>query len=224
VAENNTPNTLLEEEDTSNINLWEQILTKASRSVADRVDSTNAIFLGNRLSGKSSLLARLEDADVSELKKGIALDYSFIEIFANEEDDDTISRMNLWQVEGEVEYSGLLNFALGKNVIGRSIAVIVLDFSQPWNLVQDLNKWLKVLTTHIESVQKDISPGVLDDLRNNQIYDFMSYNEAAVQTEENKTYRKHRKTQEEFNNATLPENVLSNNLGIPVLVVGTRQI
>ncbi|PRP85614.1 dynein light intermediate chain [Planoprotostelium fungivorum] len=224
-VDSNTP--VIEEEDTSNVNLWEQILTKASRSVADRVESSNAVFLGNRLTGKSTLLAKIQGLDVSNLKKGIALDYGFVDIFASSDDDDPISRMNLWQLEGDKEYADLLTFAMGKNAISRSIVVITLDMSQPWNALDDLQKWLTVLEGHIKSVHQQLTPGAIDELRSNQVSDILVYNEMAAGEEgkanEAKTpMRRTRKTAEELTNAVLPEGVLTENLGVSIVVVCTK--
>jgi hypothetical protein len=68
-------------------NLWNKILDDASRSVRQRLEPRSLVILGNRFSGKSSLLARLQRLDINEVREGIALDYAYIDIF-----DETATR------------------------------------------------------------------------------------------------------------------------------------
>ncbi len=46
------------------------------------------IFQGDRQVGKTTLIAKLQGIDISEAGKGIALDYSFIDIHSGVEQDD----------------------------------------------------------------------------------------------------------------------------------------
>lgn len=91
--------------------------------------------------------------------------------------------MNLWQLEGDKEYADLLTFAMGKTAISRSIVVISLDMSQPWNALDDLQKWLTVLESHIKSVHQQLTPGAIDELRSNR-ESFKEYISHFNETEE----------------------------------------
>lgn len=46
------------------------------------------------------------------------------------------------------------------------MAIITLDLSQPWNMVQSLNRWLEILEGHVMGVLSQMPPGVVDDLKN----------------------------------------------------------
>ena len=62
------------------INLWNKILEESSKNVRSRIEPRHLIILGNHYSGKSSLLARLQNMNANEIREGIALDYAFINI------------------------------------------------------------------------------------------------------------------------------------------------
>ena len=51
---------------------------------------------------------------------------------------DVLTRINVWQLEGEKQHNSLLKFALNGENIHKSVIVITLDFSKPWDLVQSL--------------------------------------------------------------------------------------
>ena len=59
----------------------------------------------------------------------------------------------MWQLEGEESHSHLLQFAINAENIDKSAILIVLDLSQPWNLVDHLQKWIRVAKSHISSLK-----------------------------------------------------------------------
>jgi len=200
-------------------NLWEKILSEASRSASDRLESKNIVVLGDRNCGKSTLVARLQGLDIAGLRNGLALDYSFLDIVSSE-DDDPVSRMNVWQLEGDVEHKQLLKIALTPSNIANSLAIICLDFSQPWRMIESLNRWLKILEDHVKAVLNQVTPGLRDELKNTVIYEFQSYVEPKETTgQTSKQTFKKKKVVDEQALLPLAEGLLQVNLGIPILVV-----
>lgn len=65
---------------------------------------------------------------------------------------EPVARLNVWQMEGEPELKELLKFGLNPDSIANCVVVISLDFSQPWNLIESLNKWLAVLQVILPSL------------------------------------------------------------------------
>jgi hypothetical protein len=63
-------------------NLWSTILEQSSKNIRKRMEPRHLLIMGDRYSGKSSFLARLQRLDLGELKEGIALDYAFLDIQA----------------------------------------------------------------------------------------------------------------------------------------------
>ena len=78
---------------------------------------------------------------------------------------DLLSRAHIWTLEGDVGHAPLLDFALNDKNITKSLAMVVLDFSQPWTLVESLEKWLKVLENHIEVLKTKLSSGEFEGLQ-----------------------------------------------------------
>lgn len=199
-------------------NLWGTILKEASRSINDRLDAKNVLVLGDRNSGKSTLVTRLQGLDITQVEKGVALGYSFIDIRnTNEADDEPVARLNVWQMEGEPELKELLKFGLNPSSIANCVVVISLDFSQPWNLIESLNKWLAVLQKHISSVSLQLPPGAYNELKNSLTYDFQNYAEPNESAVPSKSHKKKRPV-EETDLLPMKEGTLTNNLGVPIIV------
>jgi GTPase SAR1 family protein len=51
------------------------------------IGSIDLFIIGDRNCGKTTLIAKLQGIDVSETGKGIALDYSFLDIHTTAEED-----------------------------------------------------------------------------------------------------------------------------------------
>lgn len=66
---------------------------------------------------------------------------------------DVLTRINVWQLEGEKQHNSLLKFALNGENIHKSVIVITLDFSKPWDLVQSLKNWLEEVENLIKSLR-----------------------------------------------------------------------
>jgi len=199
-------------------NLWNTILKEASRSINDRLDAKTVLVLGDRNCGKSTLVTRLQGLDITQVEKGVALGYSFIDIRnTNEADDEPVARLNLWQMEGEPELKELLKFGLNPNSISNCVVVIALDFSQPWNLIESLNKWLAILQKHLSTVSLQLPPGAYNELKNSLTYDFQNYVEPSESAVPSKSHKKKRPV-EESDLLPFKEGTLTNNLGVPIVI------
>jgi tRNA A58 N-methylase Trm61 len=59
--------------------------------------------------------------------------------------DDNLPRMNVWLVQ-DAEKADLLKMVMKPEQLEYTAAVIVLDFDQPWEMMESLNKWTRLLT------------------------------------------------------------------------------
>lgn len=82
-----------------------------------------------------------------------ALDFSFLYVkdLSDRESlgnvvnsDDNLAQLNIWRVQ-ECEQVELLEAALSPQDLQKMCAVIVLDLAEPWELMNQLRKWLKAL-------------------------------------------------------------------------------
>jgi len=226
-------NSLVEEED-----IWGQILRESSNKT-NYFETKHVVILGDPTSGKSLLLSKFNTITEVESLKSIALSYTFSDIYEDDTSEDPIGRINFWSLEGESTQNDLLKFALNKDNIKNSMIIITLDFSQPWSIVESLKKWLSVLEEQIKQIFKD-DKNSFRELQNKLLIKWHEYVEpqnniagggvasvnggnsvpsmlASVQKK--KKRRVNASTIEDT--SVLPplgENILINNLGVPILV------
>ena len=63
--------------------------------------------------------------------------------------------MGVWILDGVVWHSQLLPFVLKRDTLSHTMVMIVVDLSQPWGVVESLQRWAEVLQKHINSLQVD---------------------------------------------------------------------
>lgn len=61
--------------------------------------------------------------------------------------------MGVWILDGVVWHSQLLPFVLTQDTIEHTTVMIVVDLSQPWNIMESLERWADVVRGHIRSLQ-----------------------------------------------------------------------
>jgi dynein light intermediate chain 1 len=197
--------------------LWNQLLADAQTK--ESIPQKHVLLLGNINSGKSSLLHALQGNDTTDRAKPVALDYTYIDVFGDDTDEFPITRIHVWQTEGDPDHRDLLKFAQNQQNFEHSCAVIVLDFSRPWDLVTSLTTWLDVLRQHLQSLN------IPQDKLNVSKQKLMLYIHQWPETEgKKKTSLSSKNTalNVEQSPPTLPEGTLSENLGIPIVVVCTK--
>lgn len=139
----------------------------------------------------------------------------------------------------------LLKFAIKPDTLDDTIVVLVASMTQPWSLLSTLQKWTTLVQEHIDRLQ--IDPARLQELRERLQHDFQHYiepNDASIMiasSSSSVTLKNGRipnsissvsiastTTPMSVNNGDeqvvlpLPDGVLTNSLGIPVIVVITK--
>ncbi len=61
--------------------------------------------------------------------------------------------MSVWILDGVVWHSQLLSFVLTKSNIQDTTVMIVVDMSQPWTIMESLERWAEVVRKHIQTLQ-----------------------------------------------------------------------
>ncbi|EAL61001.1 dynein light intermediate chain [Dictyostelium discoideum AX4] len=228
--------------------IWGQILRESSNK-NNYFEKRDVAILGDPTSGKSLLLSKFDTVSNVESLKSIALSYTFSDIYEDDTSEDPVGRINYWSLEGEASQNDLLKFSLNKENIKNCMVIITLDFSQPWNLVESLKKWLGILEEHIKSIFKDDKNG-FKNLQDKLSIKWHEYEEPTttaatttttttsnnIENNTNKTspttdkiqtnnVQKKKKKKVNISSAEdasvlppLSENILINNLGVPILV------
>ena len=73
--------------------------------------------------------------------------------------------MGVWVLDGVVWHSQLLPFVLKKETVGQTMVMIVVDLSQPWAIMESLQRWAEVVLKHVNSLH--ISPQDRKDMEEN---------------------------------------------------------
>lgn len=168
--------------------IWSSILQGVASSKI--VPTKSLLILGDRDSGKSTLIRHLKGEEDEEVYEGLnangtmsksigtgtddpptndkrsnsdlALSYTFIEV-KDDDAEDTLARLGLYQLAGSYEsYQPLLRFALNSSTLPHSLVVVVLDWARPWTFIETLQKWIKFVELGIESVKKEGNVGSKD--------------------------------------------------------------
>ncbi|PIK40012.1 putative cytoplasmic dynein 1 light intermediate chain 2 isoform X2 [Apostichopus japonicus] len=207
-----------ENEEDEQQNLWSSILSEVSSHTSSKLPTCKTVIvLGEDESGKTTLISRLQG--VEDPKKGFGLEYLYLDV--RDEDRDDSTRCGVWILGGEDDYQDLLRYALTAESLEHAFIIIVVDMSQPWNIIDSLEKYTKVLRRHIDSLR--IPPQKLKELEQRLVQQFQEYTEPEEGEQESS-----RKTsiaaQGDEEQVVLPlgETTLTQNLAVPIAVVVSK--
>ncbi|XP_023646646.1 cytoplasmic dynein 1 light intermediate chain 2 isoform X2 [Paramormyrops kingsleyae] len=210
--------TLENNEEEEGQNLWSSILSEVSTRSSSKLPSgKNILVFGEDGSGKTTIMAKLQG--IEHIKKGRGLEYLYLSV--HDEDRDDLTRCNVWILDGDLYHKGLLKFAVSADSLKDTLAVLVADMSRPWTVMESLRKWASVLRDHIDKLR--VPPEEMREMEQKLMKDFQEYMEPeeAVQ---GSPQRRGPASGPEDEGVLLPlgENVLTHNLGVPVLVLLTK--
>ena len=153
-------------------NLWSSLLGEVQTSRTSQLPTSKSLLvLGDKESGKTTLIAKLQGNE--DPKKGSGLEYGYIDVRDEYRDDHT--RLSHWILDGDSAHANLLNFALTeKNYEGKPViylkSSLKMDMSQsllcsdttvlinvamttPWNMMDQLQNWASLLQDHIDKLR-----------------------------------------------------------------------
>eukprot|EP00164_Ancoracysta_twista_P007340 GFYU01010400.1.p1 GENE.GFYU01010400.1~~GFYU01010400.1.p1 ORF type:complete len:449 (-),score=122.63 GFYU01010400.1:74-1387(-) len=142
-----------------------------------------------------------------------------------------MARLNVWVLDGDQKYRDLLRFPLNASTVKYSVAIVCLDLSEPWRAMESLKTWVGVLKAHIEGVHNEMSDGDVESMKQSILDEFQLYQEPSAEKEGKvQLLRQGSKSRLSVNYSNvdpksqlpLGEGVLTSNLGIPLIVVGTK--
>nr|CAB3240308.1 cytoplasmic dynein 1 light intermediate chain 1-like [Phallusia mammillata] len=193
--------------------IWTTLLSDTSTNSmnASLLLDKSVVVLGNDLSGKSVLTTKLQGLEKTH--RGSALDFQAIEV--QDEDVDESGLCRVWILDGHLAHRNLLDFALPKQMVSQSIALIVVDMSQPWNIPESLQKWINVVRDHIGHL--GFSATELDAIKQQVETEFRCYTEPSETSTQAKV-----KSVLDQPTAISGELALSENLAMPLIVVCSK--
>lgn len=201
------------------MNLWQSILNDVAHRDDDQFDS-HLIVLGDRGTGKRSLINAVNKQCVKSKNKFIevekmgsqysGIDFEFLYVKdMNERDamstmvtsDDNLPRMNVWMLQ-DAEKADLLKMVMRPEHLEYTAAMIVLDFDQPWEMMESLSKWTRILSEVVQSLMKDLPLEQKDMLKNRIAKHFKNFElnangEEVAEPEEKNSKKKEKKVMKE---------------------------
>ncbi|RDD47242.1 Cytoplasmic dynein 1 light intermediate chain 1 [Trichoplax sp. H2] len=192
--------------------LWSAILGEVLDASKTKLSGNKSVLVvGHDGSGKSTLISRMKNIEEKEKYHCSGLDYRYIDV--DDEDSDEIYRFGVWILHGNAEHKSLLKFAINNDNLRDTAVVLVVDLSRPWEVMSCLTGWTKVLKEHMQSL--NIDKNVIEEMKSNIVNQFQGYSEVADDAD---------KSLKEEEKVYLPlgEGILDSNLGIPLIVVGTK--
>ena len=102
-------------------------------------------MLGDRESGKTTLLAKLQGNE--DPKKGSGLEFGYIDVRDDDCEDHTL--LNHAVLDGDVAHANLLQFALTEENYVDTTVLVCASMATPWSIIDQLNKWIGVLQVYI---------------------------------------------------------------------------
>jgi hypothetical protein len=143
------------------VNLWRTILSNVAKR--DDMEDSYLLLLGDKGCGKRSLVREIDSKVVLSQNKHMtadkmgsdfaALNFSFLyvkDLCDREQADNRVStednlpRLNIWTLQ-DGDKGDLFEAVLKPNNLKNTVATIVLSLDTPWEMMQQLSKWLKVL-------------------------------------------------------------------------------
>ncbi|KIK63873.1 hypothetical protein GYMLUDRAFT_40961 [Collybiopsis luxurians FD-317 M1] len=125
--------------------LWSSILDSVSSSRS--IPSKNVLVLGKPGSGKSTITAALLGKPSPTISNGdgtdFALGYDWTDV-RDDGDEDTLARLSVYTVPSSTTpFASLVpSFLPPKTALGHTTVMVVLDWTKPWDFVEELEVWL----------------------------------------------------------------------------------
>jgi len=195
--------------------IWGSVL-RAYRRGAGSAEKGTLLVLGDVNSGKSALLARARGEQIPPLKHGVALTYDFMNVY-EDNTEEPIGDIDVWVLEGETHHRDLLRTSLTEDSVANCLAVICLDFMQPWLIEESLEKWLDFLRKMLVDVRSERT----DKKSEEQLVNYLQNYTEPAEDAASKTRKKKRATIviTDETGESIDHNSPKFNLGIPIVVV-----
>jgi len=200
-------------------NLWSSLLGEVQTSRSSQLPSSKSLLvLGDKESGKTTLIAKLQGNE--DPKKGSGLEYGYIDVRDEYRDDHT--RLSHWILDGDTSHANLLNFALTEKNYEDTTVVINVSMTTPWYIMDQLQNWASLLQDHIDKLP--LTSEQMMEFQKKSLYRWQTYTEPGDEIENGlgssptkRTSRTIVESGDELDPA--PEGVLARNLGLDLIVV-----
>ena len=145
------------------VDLWSMVATdpevvgggSAGGKGAGDGDSSTLLVAGDAGSGKSSLIQMfLKPNSSKDPKSTFALEYNFAR--RKNAGAGMKSLAHIWELGGDIKEPGLLGIPLTTTTLPSASVMIVVDLSQPQNVLTSLQRWIQLIREHIQAKMGEI--------------------------------------------------------------------
>ncbi|KAJ3345160.1 hypothetical protein HDU83_004382 [Entophlyctis luteolus] len=213
--------------------IWGSILHEASAS--HDIPRSNLIVLGPARSGKSSILAAIGHQDSAaqimtphDSLAGLGLSYAYAAVYDEDgADEDPAAIVSLYELdETKILAPHLLRFAFDPDTLDRSVVVVCIDWSRPWEFLEQIETCLGVVQDALGVLTSAVGEGRMKEMRDALETEFREYREPEAGMPAN-IYKFNSSTLDAniaAHSVTLPlgQGILTTNLGIPIVIVCTK--
>lgn len=203
-------------------NLWSSILNDVQNHGNPKLPSCKQIVvLGDNETGKTTLVAKLQG--VEDPKKGSGLEYAYIDVRDDYRDDHT--RLSVWVLDGDPGHTKLLNYALNEQTFPHTLVILTVTMTSPWAILEQLQHWASVLADHLDKMQINFDERQAKKQRLVKMW--QDYVEPGNELDATSPMKRSSRNLSEVDDdleegAPLPEETLTKNLGLDIVVVVTK--
>ncbi|XP_018646398.1 dynein light intermediate chain, putative [Schistosoma mansoni] len=195
--------------------LWSSLLDEVTNKAKIGLsDSKNLVVFGDDLSGKSTLICRLQGNE--DKQEGFGLEYDIIEV--KDEVKDVSANLSVFIIDGNPIQSHLLKFVITEDSFNDQMALMVVSINEPWKIIEALEKWAEILNKHINKLK--LSKEMITACKSR--INSASYSTMYATSQETTSRSSFLNDNESFIEEMYEDNVLNNNLGVPLIVVVTK--
>ena len=181
-------------------NLWASLL----KDVGQRQDNgeTHILLLGDRSAGKRSLIKAMNKPFLKQLGlpathfDDICSEYSLFETsflyvkdigdlvaesggLQNINIEENLARINVWIISEE-DMGKMIPKVLTPEDLQNTVAIIVPDLEQPWDIMNQCEKWMKVLKDAVFSMSPKLPLKTLEALKDRTVDLYKTYEEPEL--------------------------------------------
>eukprot|EP00126_Sphaerothecum_destruens_P012792 Sdes_comp21911_c0_seq1m20449 len=133
--------------------LWVEILREASSSGQTTFQERHLMVLNSYEPRLQELFGKIKGPSNTSTgfqpeNKWTGLHYTHV-LMADEDNDDSLSPLNVWFVEDHFGYQHLFPLALNEENFSTSAVVFPIDLSKPWEIMKNLEEKLSLLEDYI---------------------------------------------------------------------------
>ncbi|KAF1783129.1 P-loop containing nucleoside triphosphate hydrolase [Phytophthora cactorum] len=203
--------------------LWQQMLRDCS--VRSKLPVANLLVVGDAESGKSALLARLDEAKSTPSETAdethavdTLLAFKTLDVLdprakesGGDASEDVMAHIGTWSLN-DLNLKDLIKIAVKPQTLQKTVVAIVLDLSRPWTIKGSLEQWLSALEGQLLEQINQLAPETRNELYGAIKQHILAYEDPSVD-------HSAPTPMDTSTNEFMEEGVLSKNLGVPLVIV-----